>query len=89
MNEKLSAAESEKKAVLEFLQEQVNKVALAAGKEKVEVPSDLGEISAMLSENQQILATLVPAGGVSKGMIGADENSKFNSAAIECYQVRN
>lgn len=89
LNEKLSAAESEKKAVLEFLQEQVKKVALAAGKEKVEVPSDLGEISAMLSENQQILATLVPAGGVSKGMIGADENSKFNSAAIECYQVRN
>lgn len=88
LNTELSTVKEEKQALLEFLQEQVKKVALAAGKKDVEVPSDLGGISAMLSENQQLLATLVPAGGVSKSVNYTDEDDKFNSAQIKSYQVR-
>ena len=84
----LSTANEEKSAMLKFLQEQVKKVALAAGKKDVEVPSDLGEISAMLNENQQILATLVPAGGVSKSVDYSEEDDKFNSVKLKSYQVR-
>lgn len=88
LNNKLSEAKEQNQALLTFLQEQVKKVALAAGKKDVEVPSDLGGISAMLEENQQLLATLVPAGGVSKAINYADENEKFNSVQIKSYQVR-
>lgn len=88
LKEELSTAKTEKEALLTFLQEQVKKVALAAGKKDVEVPSDLGGISAMLNENQQILATLVPAGGVSKSVNFADEDEKFNSVQLKSYQVR-
>lgn len=88
LNNKLSEAKEENKTILAFLQEQVKKVALAAGKKDVEVPSDLGGISAMLEENQQLLATLVPAGGVSKAVNYADEDNKFNSVQLESYQVR-
>jgi hypothetical protein len=88
LKEKLSTAGEENKALLSFLQEQVKKVALAAGKKDVEVPSDLGGISAMLNENQQILATLVPAGGISKAVNYADDENKFNSVQLKSYQVR-
>ena len=88
LNSELSTVKEEKEALLKFLQEQVKKVALAAGKKDVEVPSDLGGISAMLNENQQILATLVPAGGVSKSANYADDNEKFNSVQLKSYQVR-
>lgn len=87
LKEELSTAKTEKEALLTFLQEEVKKVALAAGKKDVEVPSDLGGISAMLKENQQILATLVPAGGVSKAVNYADDE-KFNSVQLKSYQVR-
>lgn len=88
LNSELSTVKQEKTALLEFLQDQVKKVALAAGKKDVEVPSDLGEISAMLNENQQILATLVPAGGVSKSVNYSEEDEKFNSVKLKSYQVR-
>lgn len=88
LNEQLSTAKEEKEAVLSFLKEQVKKVALAAGKENVEVPSDLGGISAMLEENQQILATLIPAGGVSQAIKYTEDDEKFNSVQLKSYQVR-
>lgn len=88
MNTKLSTAKEQYNALLEFVQEQVKKVALAAGKKDVEVPSDLGGISAMLNENQQLLATLVPAGGVSKSVNYTDDEEKFNSVKLKSYQVR-
>lgn len=88
LNSELSEVKAQKQALLEFLQEQVKKVALAAGKKDVEVPSDLGEISAMLNENQQILATLVPAGGVSQSVNYSEEDEKFNSVKLKSYQVR-
>ena len=88
LNGELSEVKAQKQALLEFLQEQVKKVALAAGKKDVEVPSDLGEISAMLNENQQILATLVPAGGVSQSVNYSEEDEKFNSVKLKSYQVR-
>lgn len=84
---KLAAAEENEKKTLEFLQSEVKKVALAAGKKDVEIPSDLGGISAMLSENQQLLASLIPAGGVSEGVkYGAD--NKFSSVKLKSYQVK-
>lgn len=88
LNSELSEVKAQKQALLEFLQEQVKKVALAAGKKDVEVPSDLGEISAMLNENQQLLATLVPAGGVSQSVNYSEEDEKFNSVKLKSYQVR-
>lgn len=88
LNTKLSTANEQYNALLEFVQEQVKKVALAAGKKDVEVPSDLGGISAMLNENQQLLATLVPAGGVSKSVNYTDDEEKFNSVKLKSYQVR-
>lgn len=88
LNEELSTVKGEKDEILKFLQEQVKKVALAAGKKDVEVPSDLGGISAMLNENQQLLATLVPAGGVSKSVNYSEETNKFDSVKIKSYQVR-
>lgn len=88
LNGELSEVKAQNQALLEFLQEQVKKVALAAGKKDVEVPSDLGEISAMLNENQQILATLVPAGGVSQSVNYSEEDEKFNSVKLKSYQVR-
>lgn len=88
LNSELSKVKAEKDALLSFLQEEVKKVALAAGKKDVEVPSDLGGISAMLKENQQILATLVPAGGVSKTVNYTEEYEKFNSVQLKSYQVR-
>lgn len=86
LNVKLSAVEEEKSALLSFLQEEVKKVACAAGKKDVEVPSDLGGISAMLSENQQILATLIPAGGVAKSQ--TNEGLSLNSNQLKSFQVR-
>ena len=88
LNSELSEVKAQNQALLEFLQEQVKKVALAAGKKDVEVPSDLGEISAMLNENQQILATLVPAGGVSQSVNYSEEDEKFYSVKLKSYQVR-
>ena len=88
LNAELSTAKEEKDALLKFLQDEVKKVALAAGKKDVEVPSDLGGISAMLNENQQILATLVPAGGVSRSVNYSEEAEKFDSVKLKSYQVR-
>lgn len=88
LNEELSTAKSEKEAVLSFLREQVKKVALAAGKKDVEVPSDLGEISAMLNENQQLLVSLIPAGGKAKSVDYSEDEDVFNSVKLESYQVR-
>lgn len=83
---KLSEAEANAKSALEFLQGEVKKVALAAGKKDVEVPSDLGGISAMLAENQQILATLVPAGGVSKSANLGEKS--YSSPKMRAFQVK-
>lgn len=87
VNEKLAAAEKSNSEMLAFLQEEVRKVAVAAGKHDVEIPSDLGEISTMLSENQQLLASLIPAGGVSK-QVKASEKDEFNKAKLKSFQVR-
>lgn len=88
LNAELSTVKEQNEAMLKFLQEEVKKVALAAGKKDVEVPSDLGGISAMLNENQQLLATLVPAGGRSQGMNFSEEDDEFNSVKLKSYQVR-
>lgn len=85
--EKLAAATKEKDECIAFLRDQVSKVNVAAGKKDVEVPQDLEGISAMLNESQQILVSLIPAGGVSK-QINLSEKKDYTLIKMQSYQVK-
>lgn len=87
VDEELAAAKSEKDQTLAFLKEQVEKVNVAAGKKDVEIPNDLEGISTMLSENQQILVSLIPAGGVSK-QVKYGESKNLVNVQIETFRVK-
>lgn len=87
VDEELAAAKSETEKAVSFLKEQVEKVNTAAGKKNVEVPDDLEGISAMLSESQQILASLIPAGGVSRQVNYGDKKDLVN-IQIETFRVK-
>ena len=67
--EELSAAKAEQETKLSeamaFLKKEIEKVLVASGETNLNVPEDLDGMSKLLSERQQILASLVPAGGVS------------------------
>lgn len=87
VDEELAAAKTEKDQTLAFLKEQVEKVNVAAGKKDVEIPNDLEGISTMLSENQQILVSLIPAGGVSK-QVKYGESKNLVNVQIETFRVK-
>ncbi len=83
----LSASEESGKKTMEFLKSEVKKVLVASGS-KEEIPEDLNGISEMLGKNQQLLATLIPAGGASKQFYSSHKQSKTASGELEAYQVK-
>lgn len=89
--EELSAAKTEKDAVVEFLRAEVKKVLVASESEE-EVPEDLDGISKLLGEKQKILASLIPAGGVSTQFTNKDAFSKASCGLkveqLKAFQVK-
>lgn len=85
----LSAEKGEKEKVLEFLKKEVKKV-LVASASKDEVPEDLDGISKLLDERQTILASLIPAGGVSASSVQFDKNkvNKMEVERLKAFQVK-
>lgn len=87
VDEELAAAKTENEKTLAFLKEQVEKVNVAAGKKDVEIPNDLEGISTMLSDSQQMLVSLIPAGGVSK-QVKYGETKNLVNVQIETFRVK-
>jgi chromosome segregation ATPase len=89
--EELSAAKTEKEAVVEFLRAEVKKVLVASSSEE-EVPEDLDGISKLLGEKQKILASLIPAGGVSTQIQHKSEGRHlvcgYDVEQIKAFQVK-
>lgn len=79
--EELNASKEAHDKVLTFLKNEVSKV-LVASNSKEEVPEDLDGISKLLGEKQQILASLIPAGGVSTQI-----NKKASPKVVCGYSV--
>lgn len=89
--EALSLSEEKSKETMEFLKSEVKKVLTASGSNE-EVPEDLNGISSLLGEKQQILASLIPAGGVSV-QYGAKRTSLkevtgFEPEQLKAFQVK-
>lgn len=89
--ESLSASEEKGKETLQFLQSEVKKVLTASGSNE-DVPEDLNGISSLLGEKQQILASLIPAGGVSAQYgakkVSLKELTGFESEQLKAFQVK-
>lgn len=92
----LSAAKAEQEtklsAAMAFLKSEVEKVLVASGETNLNVPEDLDGMSKLLSERQQILASLVPAGGVSvpagAGQEGKDLVAGYTLEQLKAFQVK-
>lgn len=92
----LSAAKAEQEtklsAAMAFLKEQIGKVLVASGESNLNVPEDLDGMSKLLSERQQILASLVPAGGVSVPAGSGQEGNKlfagYTAEQLKAFQVK-
>lgn len=87
--EEIVKKETELSEVKEFLRAEVAKVLVASGKNDVEVPEDLDGISKLLSENQQILASLIPAGGVStSATTKVQKTAGYTDEQLKAFQVK-
>lgn len=92
----LSAAKTEQETKLseamDFLKKEIEKVLIASGETNLSVPEDLDGMSKLLSERQQILASLVPAGGVSVPASGNHEKGNFvcgyTEEQLKAFQVK-
>lgn len=93
----LSAAKAEEETKLSeamnFLKEEIKKVLIASGETNLNVPEDLDGMSKLLSERQQILASLVPAGGVSVPAAGKNSEGNlvcgYTAEQLKAFQVKN
>lgn len=94
--EELSAAKAEQETKLSeamaFLKKEIEKVLVASGETNLNVPEDLDGMSKLLSERQQILASLVPAGGVSV-RAGAEQEAReliagYTVEQLKAFQVK-
>ena len=94
--EELSAAKAEQETklseALAFLKKEIEKVLVASGETNLNVPEDLDGMSKLLSERQQILASLVPAGGVSVPAASGDTGSNliagYTEEQLKAFQVK-
>lgn len=93
----LTAAKSEQEKKLteamSFLKKEIEKVLVASGETNLNVPEDLDGMSKLLSDRQQILASLVPAGGVSVPASGKNGKEKlvcgYTEEQLKAFQVKN
>lgn len=89
-NEKVEA-ETKLSEMTSFLREQIKKVLVASGEPDLDVPENLDGMSKLLSDRQQILASLVPAGGVSKAANanGAEKlYDGYTAEQLKAFQVK-
>lgn len=92
----LSAAKAEQETklseALAFLKKEIEKVLVASGETNLSIPEDLDGMSKLLSEHQQILASLVPAGGVSVPAGSSTEANRliagYTEEQLKAFQVK-
>ena len=74
------------------LKKEIEKVLVASGETNLNVPEDLDGMSKLLSDRQQILASLVPAGGVSVPASGKNGMEKlvcgYTEEQLKAFQVK-
>ena len=77
---------------MNFLKSEIEKVLVASGAQDLAVPENLDGMSKLLSERQQLLATLVPADGVSAPAMKAGEGEGltcgYTDAQLKAFQVK-
>lgn len=86
-------AEQETKlsGAMNFIKAEVQKVLVASGEPNLSVPEDLDGIANLLAERQQMLASLIPAGGVSataKTKNNAELFAGYTEAQLKAFQVK-
>lgn len=84
-------AETKLSEMTSFLREEIKKVLVASGENDLDIPENLDGMSKLLSDRQQILASLVPAGGVS---MAANSNASeklyggYTAEQLKAFQVK-
>jgi hypothetical protein len=86
-------AEQETKlsGAMDFIKAEVQKVLVASGEANLSIPEDLDGIANLLAERQQMLASLIPVGGVSataKTKSGEQLFSGYTEAQLKAFQVK-
>lgn len=86
-------AEQETKlsGAMDFIKAEVHKVLVASGEANLSIPEDLDGIANLLAERQQMLASLIPVGGVSataKTKSGEQLFSGYTEAQLKAFQVK-
>ncbi len=74
-----------------FVKNEVQKVLVASGESNLTIPEDLDGIANLLAERQQMLASLIPAGGVSataKTKSGEQLFCGYTEAQLKAFQVK-
>ncbi len=93
LESQLSSEKEESGKVMNFLREEVKKVLVASGSNNEEVPEDLNGISEVLGKGQQLLASLIPAGGVSAQFENKDSKKEaffgeYSAEQLKAFQVK-
>lgn len=81
----------ERNEAVTFLQEQVNHLLVASGKEKLEgdaLPIKVADLKAKISELTGNLTSILPVGGRSQGAGGAEQEAKFAYNPADAFGVR-
>lgn len=86
-------AEQETKlsGAMDFIKAEVQKVLVASGESNLSIPEDLDGIANLLAERQQMLASLIPVGGVSvtaKTKGNEQLFSGYTEAQLKAFQVK-
>jgi hypothetical protein len=89
-NEK-AEQETKLSGAMDFIKAEVQKVLVASGEANLSIPEDLDGIANLLAERQQMLASLIPAGGVSataKTKNNAELIAGYTEAQLKAFQVK-